>query len=259
MVYSLAESGSDIEDEAFWLMKLGFALQPDVVVAITGFNNLSNGTNPMWEKSSGGRAFQRTALLFKPQEGEGFEVTGRKFLAATYQLLTKKSRAMEWLDYWLFGDKAAKEIREGANRAAEEEQRIIKEHIALVAQQTKPDTLPTVAALRFTRAAIRTAALCQANQARYFVVLQPFKDCGPTFLQNLPADGSKDNRNQFLYRALRQQWDAQPQLMPYLDASQTIGNQLQQPENHFGDDCHLWDKGFEILNTATADWLKQQL
>jgi hypothetical protein len=258
VVYSLAESGSDIEDEAFWLLKLGVYLQPDAVVSITAFNNMSNATLPMWDKSSGGRAFQRAMLLYKPDENEGVLITAKKFVHANYLLLVKLSRAMEWVDYLLFAEKIKNDANKSMSDELAAEKRGQKKMIDIMAKTPKPDTMPTMAAQRFKQTVAQIGEICKHNQSKYFVVLQPFRDSGKNNILNLPLDGTQDSRSQFLYRTLMKTWNTAPLTVPYLDASHHIGDQLTQ-EQQFGDDCHLWDNGFILLNQTIVDWLKQNL
>lgn len=260
VVYSLAESGSDIEDEAFWLLKLGLALKPNLVLSITGFNNMSNATNDSWEKSSGGRAFQRAMLLFKPNEvNEGVAVNFQRLSRSFYLLLVNKSRLMTWLDYLLFAEKQAQEAKNKIENAIEAEQTLIKKRIDLVSNLPKPDSMPILQAQRFKQTAIQINKICKANNISYLVILQPFRDCGKILMQNLPSDGSKDNRNQFIYRTLIKEWNSSPIVsMPYLETSEIMSDALQE-EKLFGDDCHLWDNGFVLFNQTIADWLKKSL
>jgi hypothetical protein len=258
VVYSLAESGSDIEDEAFWLLKLGLYLKPDAVISLTGFNNMSNSNLPMWDKSSGGRAFQRAMLLHKPEENEGVQVTAKKFMRANYLLLVKKSRAMAWIDYLLFAEKVKNEAKTNVEKEIAEEQRLQKQMIEIMAKTPKPATMPVLAAQRFTQTAIQINEICKRNNSKYFVVLQPFKSAGKNLLADLPTDGTKDNRSQYIYRTLAMNWKEQNPPIPYIDMSLEIGDQLFK-DQQFGDDCHLWDDGFVLLNQTMANWLKVNL
>jgi hypothetical protein len=122
-----------------------------------------------------------------------------------------------------------------------------------------PNSMPILPALRFKQTAMQIDNICKQNNIRYFVVLQPFKDCGKSVIEKLPQDGSLDNRNQFIYRALLTNWKASPEVtMPYLETSALIGDDLDN-QKLFADDCHLWDNGFILLNKATVTWLKTNL
>ncbi len=245
IAYSLAESGADIEDEAFWLLKLGLGLKPDAVVSITGFNNMFNSLRKDWEFSSGSRGFMRTGIVYQPTDNEGVMISSKKLLNAIYIYLSKKTSFFKLVDHW-------KKQTENPDKTLSKEER----HFAFLKQFEKPSTMPLLPAKRFRQTAEAIQGICEEKKIQYLVVLQPFKDCGKQQMEQLPTNGQKDNREQYIYRTMRMVW--QDVRIPSFDASYALGDTLANM-NAFGDNCHLWDNGFVLFNQSMVDFLKKEL
>ena len=249
-VYCLAESGDDIEDEGFWLLKLGLQLQPDLVISITGYNNMFNALLSYWDFGSGGRGFKRPGLIFRPQSHERIDAAALNFLVVAATKIEDASYFVQW-------------VKEAGSRLFHTQNEVshnpIKNHLAAMSQTEKPENIPSEAIRRFRQCADNLYRLCQANQIPYVVVLQPFRGAGQQRLAQLPPDGSQDDRDQFLYRTMISVWkEFGPTAYPTFDASEKVADQIEAIDN-FADSCHMWDKGFILFNDAVLAWLQESV
>jgi hypothetical protein len=252
-VYSVAEPSSDIEDEAFWLFKLGFSMHPDIVLSITGYNNLFHSRLSYWELSSGGRGFSRMAIGYRPNDirDRGVRgVLGDLRLALTYKL-QKTSRLAQWLTYH------AEQRREAARGEAPDSW--LTHHLDRIGGFAKPAEKPVRAAQRLRATAEHMGTLCAALGIKYLVVLQPIRGCGPAKMSTLPLTGADDDRDQLLYRTMMETWTNPPAIgFPFTDASYLLADRLEQMDQ-FGDPCHLWDEGFKVFNSEIVKFITDHL
>ena len=243
VVYSLAESGCDIEDEAFWFIKLGIHLQPDLVVSITGFNNLFNSMMPQWDKGSGGRQFHRPGITRKSPAAKDLRHAAADFLSVASGKLEAASCAYWALTTGLSRTDTAADPESGQGD--------------WMASFPKPKERPVEAARRFRVGADLLHELCALRGIQYAVVLQPFRGCGPAAMQRLAKDGRDDSRDQLLYRTMMDTWAELGEApYPVFDATVAVTEAVEAIDG-FADSCHMWDHSFEVFNQRTAEWLER--
>lgn len=258
VVYCLAESSDDIEDEAFWLVKLGFALQPDLVLSVTGYNNMMHGLVDYWDFSSGGRRFERPGIAINPLKDRSWREAWLELENKARNALVEESALIAFVrDMKSPRNEESQDAAPSPNPNVPTPE-VLARHLENLKKYGRPDPPPWLPARRFRDAAADVAELCRQRGVDYAVVIQPFRGCGAAMMASLPRDGSRDDREQVLYRTLMQVLEDQPLPCVVWDSNPTVTDPLEAA-SAFADPCHLWDHGFEMFNAAMGEWVGDHL
>ena len=235
-VLSLSESGAEAADELLWLTKLGFRLQPDLVISLTGYNDLFYSAlfPDLWDKGSGSRGYARPGTQSPLREN-----TFRAVKTSLFELLYSIDRLAygRIRSYQLLKHVLRIETREGVGQ----------NHAARMKGILKDEAQAKAAAESAVTTWARIKTLLEEKKIPSVFFFQPVFGCSgakAAATAQAPSVGARD-RDPALCEALRTS-------MPtglMVDLSQLVGAQLENQASYM-DPVHLDDKGFEVVGKA---------
>jgi hypothetical protein len=233
-ILSLAESGAEVADEMFWLMKLGLRLRPQLVISLTGYNNLMYASiyPKLWDVGSGSRGFARPGVQ-SPLSENTLTSIKRAFLGFVVSVdryLYAKLRSYKLLKH-VFGLESGYDIASGHAEAMKS----AGERSPAVESGTK-STVEILLKIKDT---------LEREKIPSLFFFQPVYGCSERALDPASRVPSNPARDRMLCAALRK--EAPAGLL--VDLSKTVGAQLEQ-EGAFMDPVHLNDAGFKLLGRA---------